>query len=127
MRMIICKTVIYLSVLLSWRSASYFLGFKIDQSQRHTSHYSLLMLKSDSAADVGTYLDALRFPSERIKVCISGECEEKIDDSHDTTRIRRHDILTPIFNELTSIRFIAGIESINSIAIRTILIYCWGL
>lgn len=116
MRMIISKTVIYLSVLLSWRSASYFLGLKMDQTQRYTSHYSLLMLKSDCAADVGTYLDALRFPSERIKVCTSGECEEKIDDSHDTTRVRGHDILTQIFNDLTSIDFIAGIEGINSIA-----------
>jgi hypothetical protein len=69
MRMIICKTVIYLSVLLSWRSASYFLGSKMDQTYRYTSPYSLLMLKSDSVGDVGTYLDALRFPSERIQVC----------------------------------------------------------
>lgn len=70
MRMTISKTVIYLSVLLSWRSASYFLGSKMDQTHRYTSPYSLLMLKSDYVADVGTYLDALRFPSERIKVCI---------------------------------------------------------
>ena len=66
--MIISKTVIYLTVLLSWRSASYFLGSRIDQTYRYTSPYSLLMLKSDCADDVSTYLDALRFPSERIKV-----------------------------------------------------------
>ena len=70
--MIIYKALLYLSVLLAWESTSYQAGFKLGSSNRYGSQYSLLMLKSDSNVvlldDVNGYLDALRFPSERLQV-----------------------------------------------------------
>ena len=72
--MSVCKAIIYLSVLLTWRTASYFIGSKCRSAYSRCSQHSYLTLKSDGdvvlLTDVSIYLDALRFPSQRLKVSI---------------------------------------------------------
>ena len=66
------KALISLTVLLAWSSCSFFIGSRGGATYRHGSAYLNLMQQSDSklvnVPDVNSYLDALRFPSERLKV-----------------------------------------------------------
>lgn len=72
--MIVCRVLLFSSVILSSRSFGFRVNCKSGQALRCGSTYINLMLQSATekalGTDVNSFLDALRFPSERMKVIV---------------------------------------------------------